>query len=509
MKRVLISLAALGAVLSAKAEIEILYLAPNDTAPVLGSISSESDAIETATPVEGKKGWMEIVRKDYYSGFIAKDSLTPEGTVEIGTSMLMTPSKSGKVLTTIEAGDEVSINLVDDWTEITVNKAIPGYFIPADSKVTPPAGAGMNSNRRVTYASDPLLARAGQTRYSPETPSLSTSTSGPVAARPTIPTSEPMTGFEEVDSLNPTFGRTSDSGQTRGYSLGAGSTPIPERDTTAPFEDASMQAPTSVAAIPIPTAEDPDPTIEAPTQAEEVDTLSETEDADIEQTPDEPSDIEPVEDPELPMAAANEAGAEGAQESAMENLDEGTEEMVGEEGASSEDLSNEEDSDSNSEVIPLAPAAAVTGSAAAAAGSAAASTEASKPAAEVVETTPAVIVETEEDVEVSNDVAESVVPGVTQPMVPDEPPLIPPTDTNRVYIGRLERTSKGFWGSKPKYDFELLNYSGDRIAYVDISEVPMSSQEKFTEQIVQVYGVLVPTGEKDTLLIKAANITLR
>ena len=35
MKRVLLTLSALGAFLSAQAEIEILYLAPNDTAPVL------------------------------------------------------------------------------------------------------------------------------------------------------------------------------------------------------------------------------------------------------------------------------------------------------------------------------------------------------------------------------------------------------------------------------------------------------------------------------------------
>ncbi|MGE9291675.1 MAG: hypothetical protein ACQKBT_11825, partial [Puniceicoccales bacterium] len=360
MKRVLLSLTALATVLTARAEIEILYLAPNDSAPVLGSISSDSEAYKSAKPVDGDGNWMEIVRKDYYSGFIAKDSLTSDGTVEIGTAMLLTPSKSGRVLTTIEAGDEVSINLVDDWTEITVHKAIPGYFIPADRKVTPPSNVPLSDNRRVTYARDPLLVRAGNTRYSSSVASDAV-TSGPIANQPTIPTSEPMTGFEEVDSLNPAFGRTAPDGQTRGYTLGAGSTPIPERDTTAPFMDTSMEAPTSVAAIPVPTARNMNPTITPPTQAVEVDAIEGSEDSAIESTPDESTDIEAVIDPELPLAEENATTAMNTQEEAIDELESNSQDdgIVDESGmieAVEEDIANDDD---DSEVIPLAPAAAV------------------------------------------------------------------------------------------------------------------------------------------------------
>jgi len=487
MKRAFLTLTALAAFLSARAEIEILYLAPNDDSPVLGSISTNSKAYDSATPVDGKEGWMEIVREDYYSGFIAEDSLTPDGEVEIGTSMLLTPSRTGKVLTTIEAGDEVSINLVDDWTEITVYKEIPGYFVPATSKPTPPS-VSASGNRQVTYARDPLLAQASQTRYTPatEASTVGSSTSSPVAAMPTIPTSEPMTGFEEVDSLNPTFGRTSASGDTEGYSLGAGSTPIPRRDTTAPFLETSMEAPTSIAAIPAPTPTDPDPAIEAPTQAEEVDQLSQEDSFDIEETGE-------VAEPPADALAAEDAAAE----------------MQADEVSSDESMETQEEaaeSLDDSEVIPLAPVAA---GATAAAASGGAQSPAPAATAEPVEPTPAVIVEVEEDVEVSNEVAEAVIPGITQPSLEKEPPLIPPTDTNRIYVGKLQRTKKGFWGSKPEHDFELMSYYGDRIAYVDLSEVPMGSYDKFTEQIVQVYGVLVPTEENKTTLIKAANITLR
>tara|TARA_R100000027_G_scaffold67314_2_gene65544 strand:- start:20986 stop:22464 length:1479 start_codon:yes stop_codon:yes gene_type:complete len=492
MKRVLLTLSALGAFLSAQAEIEILYLAPNDTAPVLGSISTDSRDFRTATPVDGKKDWMKVVRKDHYSGFIAKDSLTSDGTVEPGTAMLMTPSKSGKVFTTIEAGDEVSINLVDDWTEITVYKSIPGYFIPEDRKATPPANVSPGAAGQITYANDPLLARANNTRYTaPALTSPLTAASNPIAAQPTIPTSVPMTGFEEVNSLNPAFGRTGKDGQTAGYSLGAGSTPIPREDTTAPFLDTSMEAPTSVAAIPLPTAADPKPRINPPTQAEEVDVLSDATSEEIETADNEAAEVDAGELIAAPAVEETIDSPEVDQEEAMEAIDAGTEEMVGEEG-------------DDSEVIPLAPSAAVVGSAAAT--SVVAS---SGPAEEPIQTAPVVIIETEEDVEVANNVAESVVPGVTQPIAEDEPPLIPPTDINRIYIGKLQRTERGFWGSKPKFDFELLNYSGNRIAYVDISEIPAGSYEKFTDQIVQVYGLLVPSGEKDTLLIKAANVTLR
>jgi hypothetical protein len=411
--------------------------------------------------------------------------------------MLLTPSKTGKVLTTIEPGDEVSVNLVDDWTEITVYKSIPGYFLSPSSKKTPPPGAALDRGP-VTYASDPLLARAGQTRYQPSpVAGVLTTTSGPVAATPTIPTAEPMTGFEEVDSLNPSFGRTSPSGQTEGYTLGAGSTPIPREDTTAPFLDTSMEAPTSVAAIPVPTIDDPDPSVEAPTQAEEVDDLSTEEASAIEEgaDPEDPVEVEEsaVTEDAMEETDANAVEAQETQEEALEEMDAGSEALEAE-GA-------EEDS---SEIIPLAPMAA-----AGAAGAVPAAATQSQDLPEPIEEAPTVIVEVEEDVEVANDVAEAVVPGVTQPLVEEEPPLIPPTDTNRIYIGKLQRTEKGFWGSKPEHEFELLNYSGDRIAFVDLSNVPLSSYERFTQQIVQVYGVLLPTDEQGARLIKAANITLR
>ena len=477
MKRVIFSLASLGILFSANAEIEILYLAPNDSSPVLGSLSTDSKLFKSATPVKDSNDWMEVVREDYYSGFIAKDSLTADGKVEVGTSVLLTPSKSGMIMTAVEAGDEVTVNLVDDWTEITIFKSIPGYFISPDAKKTPVAIS--DGSTSITYARDPLLVRASGTRYTP--PSVSNPSmapSGPIAARGTTMTAVPMTGFEEVDSLNPVFGRTSTDGDSLGYSLGAGSTPMP-KNTAAPFLDSSMEAPTSVSRIPEPTPSDPDPTIEAPTQSEEVDAMQGSEDEAI---------LSPSDDSGMAMvseaAVVDAAGQDNIQDAAISDMEAPM-------------------SDNDSEVIPLAPAAVVTGSGAAAA----AANQTTR--AEPIEEAPAVIIETDEEVEVANDVAESIVPGISQPIIEDEPPLIPPSDTNRIYIGKLQRTSKSFWGSEPPHEFELVNYAGDRVAYVDISEVPTGSYDKFTDRIVRVYGTLEPSPEKDVLLIKAANVTLQ
>lgn len=506
MKQILSSLALCIGVSSAPAAIEILYLAPTDTAPVLGSISTDSEAFRSARPVEGEENWMEVVREDYYSGFIARDSLDGAGEVEIGTALLLTPSKQGKVLTTIEEGDEVTVNLVDDWTEVTVFKKIPGYFQPMDEESAEATRrAAPAPPARLSYAEDPLLTRVRGTRYTPPPVSNPSGvTDQPVANRGTTLTAEPMTGFEEVDSLNPAFGRTAPDGTNRGFSLGPGSTPVPAAtaaDGSSTFRSGSMQDPLSVARIPRATTEDTDPMIEAPTQSETVDRIEETEAEEIET----PAVEDRMSDLEQQMAAIEEGApgeeasddierAEEEQEAAVETVEEPIPAPAGE-------------TDESAEVIPLAPAASAAASAASAAAAGAPGTEAAEEP--IAGETPVEILAVEEDVEVSEDVAEAVVPGITQPALEDEPPLIPPTDTNRTYIGRLQRTTAGFFGKKPPQRFELVNYRGDRIAFVDISNVPMSSEEKFVDRIVRVYGVMLPSPDEDVLMIEASNITLR
>ena len=501
MKPSLIVLSAFCAALFARADIEILYLAPSDKSPVLGSVSTDSEAYRNAVPVEGKDDWMEVVRKDYYSGFIARDSLTADGVVEPGTALLMTPSPRGKVLTVIEEGDEVTINLVDDWTEITVHKEIPGYYQPTAGDAPPPGTRPLtrSTSSRVTYADDPLLARAESTRYTPPSgDSPAPRGSSPVAARSSIPTSEPLTGYEEVDSLNPSFGRTAPDGNTRGYTLGAGSTPMPQETTagSTTFLDGSMEDPTSIARIPAPTPSRPVPTIEAPTQAETVDAMQESESDDLEEGVEEDESMEAEETP-----PENESQAAADAEAAGEEQDEALGEVESGELESDEVESDALTDDSDMEVIPLVPSAPTD---------AGATPPVEAPVEEeTVEETATVIVESEGDVKVENQVAEAVVPGISQPIAEDEPPLVPPTDTNRVYIGKLQRTSSGFFGSKPLASFELVNYNGDRIAYVDIADIPMGSHEKLVDRIVRVYGTLQPTGKEGVLLIKAANVTLR
>lgn len=498
MQRFLLILGLLGSFAAARADIAILYLEPSDTAPVLGSISTDTEAYQEARPVEGKEGWMEVVREDYYSGFIARESLTPDGEVETGTAVLLTPSPRGDVLTEIEAGDEVTVNLVDEWTEITVFKEVPGYFRPEEEdgrRAAPPPQTGL------TYAEDPLLERVGETRYSPP-PELAAGgrETAPVAARGAAPTVDPMTGFEDVDNLNPAFrGDTGESGD-RGFGLGPGSTPMPAPATTggsAAYREGSMEAPASIARLPEPGPGDPSPRIEPPTQTETVDRLEET---DAPEAPETDTETAGGQAPE----ETDSAEAEEAQEEAVEAVEES--EPTGTDGEEEGGESAVGETDPDAEIIPLAPVEDDAEAAAETAGAAAA-----EAAVDPVEEKPTVIVDSGEDVEVTEEVAEAVVPGVTGADAIDEPPLVPPTDTNRTYIGRLERTSPGLFGGEPPFPFEIVNYEGDRIAYVDLSEVPMSSEEKFVGRIVRVYGRLLPSTEKEkeTLLIEAANITLR
>jgi len=510
MKRILFSIALCLGAIPASAAIEILYLAPNDTAPVLGSISTDSDAFKEATPVEGKPGWMEVIRKDYFSGFIARDSLTGDGEVEIGTALLLTPSRTGTVLTTIAEGDEVSVNMVDDWTEITVFKEIPGYFQPINEEERETARRNAPAPTSLTFAEDPLLDRARGTRYTP--PPLAdpaVAGSGPVAARGTTLTAEPMTGFEEVDTLNPAFGRTAPDGSSRGFSLGAGSTPIPAStaaDGSSTFRSGSMQDPTSIARIP---AENPEEI--APTQSEEVTELQVEESgpsvdermADLEQRMAGGEGEEAPSDEGVPAAAE----AESVQDAAASEIEEPIPAPVEEEAVPASDRAAEEIDEENAEIIPLAPSGDATTSVAATAATTVVTTTATT--GEVVEETPTDIIEPVDEVEVTEEVAEARVPGVTPPPLEAEPPLIPPTDTNRTYIGRLQLTKAGFFGGKPPERFELVNFAGDRIAYVNLDDVPMSGETKFIDRIVRVYGVMSTSPEKKDLTIQAANITLR
>jgi hypothetical protein len=120
-----------GGLAEVRAEIEILYLEPTTTSPVLSTISTESEDFRRSEVVAGTGGWRRVARADSYSGFIREEALDAGGQVRPGTPVYLTPSANAAELTAVADGDEIRVNFVDDWTEISIRKSIPGFVRPS------------------------------------------------------------------------------------------------------------------------------------------------------------------------------------------------------------------------------------------------------------------------------------------------------------------------------------------------------------------------------------------
>src|SRR6056297_3066751 len=125
-----------GGLVGVRADIEILYLEPTTSSPVLSTISTESEDFRRSEVVAGTGGWRRVARTDSYSGFIREEALDAGGEVRPGTPVYLTPSANAAELTTVAAGDEVRVNFVDDWTEISIRKSIPGFVRPSAAPPT-------------------------------------------------------------------------------------------------------------------------------------------------------------------------------------------------------------------------------------------------------------------------------------------------------------------------------------------------------------------------------------
>ncbi len=125
-----------GGLVEVRADIEILYLEPTTSSPVLSTISTESEDFRRSEVVAGTGGWRRVARTDSYSGFIREEALDAGGEVRPGTPVYLTPSANAAELTTVAAGDEVRVNFVDDWTEISIRKSIPGFVRPSAAPPT-------------------------------------------------------------------------------------------------------------------------------------------------------------------------------------------------------------------------------------------------------------------------------------------------------------------------------------------------------------------------------------
>lgn len=497
------------------AETVILYLQPTLRSPVIGTLPRDSEAFRNAKQVDGDPNWMATERRDFYSGFIARDSLTPEGEVEVGTTVLMTPSRGGTVLLTVEEGDPVTINLVDRWTEITVEKTIPAFFRnrpPRSERATEGQGAD-----RILHSDDPLIARIPSTRYrSSRTPArgeLTTTTSRPVAAASDTGTLDPMTGFEDAERLNPAATasrletdvtvaedtRTSLADERRDRQLREST------QTRAPGAAAtSLSDPLSLSRIP---AEMPEGT-EAPMPPDQADAVDEIQDVEASAIEGRTPDIVQAEvDLSSPILLTDPGMTDDFDIDAADNV----------------------------EIIPLVPltsapatrtptpsveAPTVDTSTEAVEGPILAPLEVETPAIEEVTTEESVktaeipaeesatIVIPAAESDITVDVEEAVLPGIPEAELETVPQLRPATDLNRTYVGVFRRT-RSFLGMGPDYDFELMNSQGRRIAFVDLSSLPMSSPDRFAGKIVRIHGTIEEASDGRNILIRAVNIALR
>ncbi len=88
------------------------------------------------------------------------------------------------------------------------------------------------------------------------------------------------------------------------------------------------------------------------------------------------------------------------------------------------------------------------------------------------------------------------------------PPGSPATDIPQYIEGRLERSSRIF-GFKPKHKFELKIAGNRRIAWVDLSNVLVSSIATYEDRQVVIYGDILQTEGIEAPLVRARTIRLK
>jgi hypothetical protein len=110
-----------------------------------------------------------------------------------------------------------------------------------------------------------------------------------------------------------------------------------------------------------------------------------------------------------------------------------------------------------------------------------------------------------------------VAPPVSAPSNPaPEPPAAAPSvpdegnaSLSRLFEGTLAST-KSFFASKRPYDWQLVDASGKRIAYVDISKLLLTDQiENYAGHGVVVLGSLKPVKDTSDLVILAEGMRLK
>ncbi|MGF1530467.1 MAG: hypothetical protein ACFCU4_03800 [Puniceicoccaceae bacterium] len=123
--------------ISVFAEPVVVHLRPNAQSLVLGTIDTRDAAFAQATPVDEDGKWFETIYQGNFAGFVEGSFLGPDGRVKIGAQVYLTPSREGVKTTVVEEGDQIVVNLIDRWVEITYRKALPAYFRkPAQPKGT-------------------------------------------------------------------------------------------------------------------------------------------------------------------------------------------------------------------------------------------------------------------------------------------------------------------------------------------------------------------------------------
>ncbi len=179
---IVISVFAVGS--SSLAETVIVHLRPSAQSLVLGTIDTEDDAFRRATPVTEDGNWYQTLYRGSFAGFVESSALGPDGKIRLGTEVFLTPSREGVKMTVVEANDQITVNLVDRWVEITFRKPLEAYF----RKPATPAATRVEPDFAVTVSRQPGTDAA---LILPPEPTP-TPTPAPPPADPPEPVTEPV-----------------------------------------------------------------------------------------------------------------------------------------------------------------------------------------------------------------------------------------------------------------------------------------------------------------------------
>ena len=128
-------LACLAALSSASlhAQDVILRLTPNESAPIVARIDSQTPAVASARPVleaaKARDGWKWIEHTATLDGYIPTSSLSKNFEIALDTHVRAAPKPSAPALTNVQADDRIQITASNDqWSSVRLRKAVPVYF---------------------------------------------------------------------------------------------------------------------------------------------------------------------------------------------------------------------------------------------------------------------------------------------------------------------------------------------------------------------------------------------